>query len=62
MLPVLTISEFGPSEKRPAPDCQMPAPFPFGTATHRALISPAVETPKTQPCQVLKSQSEPKAA
>src|SRR4051794_26696009 len=62
VFPVLTIIEFGPSEKIPAPACQIPAPLPPGTATHFALICPAVDTPMTHPCQLLKSQSDPKAA
>src|ERR1700736_1543719 len=47
----------GPSDTSPEPDCQIPPPKPPGTATQRALTSPAVETPKTHPCHVPISQS-----
>ena len=40
-----------PSETRPPPDCQIPAPETDGlsTAVQRAVIWPAVDTPATQP-------------
>jgi hypothetical protein len=48
-LPVVSRMLPGRSEVTPAPDCQMPAPSPWLTDTQRARISPAVETPNTQP-------------
>src|ERR1700686_670560 len=61
-LPVLSISVPAPSEARPAPDCQIPAPVSVALSTHRAFTLPAVETPNTQPCHGEKSQWLPKAA
>src|SRR5271166_6560568 len=52
----------GPSDMSPAPDCQIPAPLPVASATQRTLTSAFVDTPNTQPCQGVSSQSEPKAA
>ena len=48
-LPVPNSMRPGPSEARPLPACQIPAPSPDRTATQRAFTWPAVDTPNTQP-------------
>ncbi len=61
-LPVVRRIWPGPSEVRPAPDCQMPAPFAVWLSTQRALSWPEVETPNTHPCHGAVSQWLPNAA
>ncbi len=49
--PVVTMMLFGPSDTRPPPDCQMPAPSVPGweIALQRVRTRPSVATPKIQP-------------
>ena len=52
----------GPVRYEPRSGLPDSSPQPVATATQRAFTSPAVETPKIQPCQGPWSQCEPNPA